>query len=292
MTVSDTIHAPLAPDAWRRRELGIFLRSRRDRMRPPGDAAGSQRRRAKGMRREEVAIMLGVSPSWYTKLEQGRDVTPSVRLLGRLADVLRLSGIEREQLMRLGVEDPAADIPEVDEAALPCARMIIDAMPTSPAFVLNARADYIACNRAARALFGDFETFAGKGNQLIALFLDDAARRSLPEWIASARSQVAMFRTAFARFVQDQQVRELVTALLDKSPEFRELWEEYELPSHSSRVVRCGLLEGNPLGFHHFTFFADLDQQLRVEVFNPIDEDTARRMAELVAAAPATAQPD
>ncbi len=292
MTVSDTIHAPLAPDAWRRRELGIFLRSRRDRMRPPGDAAGSKRRRAKGMRREEVAIMLGVSPSWYTKLEQGRDVTPSVRLLGRLADVLRLSGIEREQLMRLGVDDPAADIPEVDEAALPCARMIIDAMPTSPAFVLNARADYIACNRAARALFGDFETFAGKGNQLIALFLDEAARRSLPEWIKSARSQVAMFRTGFARFVQDSRMRELVTALLEQSAEFRNLWEEYELPSHSSRMMHCGLLAGPPLGFHHFTFFADLDQQLRVEVFNPIDEETARRMAELVAAAPATAQPD
>lgn len=289
MTVSDRIDAPLAPDAWRRRELGIFLRSRRDRMHPPSDSAGSQRRRAKGMRREEVAVMLGVSPSWYTKLEQGRDVTPSVRLLGRLADVLRLSGIEREQLMRLGVDDPAADIPEVDEAALPCARMIIDAMPTSPAFVLNARADYIACNRAARALFGDFETFAGKGNQLIALFLDDAARRSLPEWIESARSQVAMFRTAFARFVQDQRVRELVTTLLEKSPEFRELWEEYELPSHSSRVVRCGLLEGSPLGFHHFTFFADLDQQLRVEVFNPMDDYTAARMADLVATAPAIA---
>ena len=94
-----------------------------------------------------------------------------------------------------------------------------------------------------------------------------------------------MFRTAFARFVQDQRVRDLVTTLLEKSPEFRELWDEYELPSHSSRVVRCGLLEGNPMGFHHFTFFADLDQQLRVEVFNPMDDDTATRMAQLVTAA-------
>lgn len=287
MTVSDSL-----AQAWRRRELGLFLRSRRSRLAPPvAEGAPPQRRRTKGLRREEVAEMLGVSPSWYTKLEQGRDVSPSPRLLARIAEVLQLSAIEREQLWRLGMEEPMAagsfDEATFDEAALHHAQMIIDAMPYSPAFVLTSRADYVACNRAARELFGNYEGFAGNGNQLIALFMDTNVRAYLPAWQDSARSQVAMFRTAFARYVHDRRLQELVTSLLRQSAEFRQLWDEYELPLHSSRRMRyCPpdgrALTGRALDFNHFTFFADLEKQLRVEVFNPANAETQAEMAGLV----------
>lgn len=281
--------APLSTEEWRRRELGIFLRARRERLSPQAHGIEpGRRRRTKGLRREEVAGLLGVSPSWYTKLEQGLDVSPSPRLLARIADVLLLTAIEREQLLRLGMDERLDDATSaLDEAALPCAQMIIDAMPYSPAFVLTSRADYVACNRAARALFGNFELYAGQGNQLISLFLDENARLALPDWLESARSQVAMFRTAFARYVHDPRLQELVLTLLRQSPEFRQLWQEYELPSHSSRPMRYRPPDGRKLDFNHFTFFADLEKQLRVEVFNPADPETQAQMAELVKELPA-----
>ena len=286
ITLSDPVRlsSETSTEIWRRRELGIFLRSRRERLMP--EAFGidpGHRRRTKGLRREEVASLLGVSPSWYTKLEQGLDVSPSSRLLARIAEVLVLTEIEREQLLRLGMDEGLDEsIAAIDEAALPCAQMIIDAMPYSPAFVLTTRADYVACNRAARALFGNFELYAGQGNQLISLFLDENTRIALPDWQESARSQVAMFRTAFARYVHDPRLQELVLSLLRQSAEFRQLWQEYELPSHSSRAMRYRPPDGRKLDFNHFTFFADLEKQLRVEVFNPADPETQAQMAELV----------
>ncbi len=281
MTHSDTLAGqhPTDAEAWRRRELAAFLRSRRVRL-SPGERglAEGRRRRTEGLRREEMAMLLDVSASWYTKLEQGVDVTASPRLLGKLADVLQLSPVERAQLLRLGLEEPGGMAQPDAAEALPAIQMIIDAMHYAPAFVLSARADYIACNRAARAFFGDFEHFAGEGNLLISLFLDDAVRAVLPNWEESARSQVAMFRTAFARNMQDPRLQDLVLTLLENSPEFRTLWEAYELPSAASRDLRYRLPNGEQGHFRHFTFFGDLASQFRVEVFNPIGDVTLQWM--------------
>lgn len=283
MTVSDTLALDATADAWRRRELGLFLRSRRCRL-PPGDrpATDGSRRRTKGLRREEMAALLGVSPSWYTKLEQGRDVRPSSRLLGKMSEVLRLSSVEHEQLMRLGMDEPSGDMPQIDAAALDCAGLIIAAMTYSPAFILSPRADYIGCNSAARLLFGNFEEFPWHGNQLLALFLDENVERTLPDWRNSARSQVAMFRTAFARYIRSPDLQQLVETLLGKSVPFRQIWDDCELPANNSRMFEYRTPSGDRLAFRHFTFFADLEQQLRVEVFNPIEGPTQDWMEKLV----------
>ncbi|AZI34967.1 putative DNA-binding protein [Caenibius tardaugens NBRC 16725] len=279
MTQSDTLgRQPDDADAWRRRELAAFLRSRRVRLSPEDHGLSEgRRRRTTGLRREEMAMLLDVSVSWYTKLEQGVDVTASPRLLGKMADVLMLSPVERGQLLRLGLEEPGGAPPPDADDVLPSVQMIIDAMHYAPAFVLSSRADYIACNQAARAFFGNFEQFA-QNNQLISLFLDDAVRAVLPDWQESARSQVAMFRRAFARNMQDQGLQDLVRTLLEGSEEFRALWEEYALPSTASRDLRYSLPNGEQGHFRHFTFFADLENQFRVEVFNPIGDVTLQWM--------------
>ncbi|OCC24379.1 hypothetical protein MB02_07290 [Croceicoccus estronivorus] len=290
MTQSDSLIDPQLADAaaWRRKELATFLRSRRVRLSPEDHGIlSSGRRRTNGLRREEMATLLGVSVSWYTKLEQGLDVTASPRLLGKIADVLFLSPVERTQLLRLGLDEAGIPIhPSADEV-LPSVQMIIDAMHYSPAFVLTPRADYVACNRAARAFFGNFEQFSANGNQLLSLFTDDAVRKVLPDWIESARSQVAMFRTAFARNMHDPDLQDLVTTLLEESSEFRELWEQYELPSKTSRDLDYRLPDGKRCRFRHFTFFADLESEFRVEVFNPMDDATLQWMIARVDACPA-----
>ena len=270
-------------DRWRRRELAIFLRSRREALAPDshGFDAGA-RRRAKGLRREEVASLIGVSVSWYTKLEQGLAVSPSPRLLDRVAEVLRLTRTEHAHLLRLGLDTEESAAPIDRDVFLPPVQAIIDAMPASPAFVLTPRADYVACNAAARAVFGDFEKFAGEGNQLVALFLDDAPRRVLPDWQESARRQVAMFRAAFARNMRDPGLQRLVDRLLAHSPEFRELWARYELPTQGARLLEYRQTAEQMYLFQHVTLLADLDCQYRVEIFHPGNPATARWIESLL----------
>lgn len=273
------------PRHWRAQELAAFLRSRREKLSPEavGLPAG-ERRRAKGLRREEVASLLGVSPSWYTKLEQGLAVAASPRLLGRIADVLRLSRVEQAQLLRLGLGEMEAADPIDPDEILPPVQATIDAMHYLPAFVVRAaRAEYVASNAAARALFGDFRKFAGNGNQLVSLFIDDGARNSLPDWEESARRQLAMFRAAFACNVHDPDMRRLVAELTAKSAEFRELWQRYDLPSRGARKLEYLHADGQSYQFQQVIFFADSDCQYRIEVFHPDGERSRRWLEDLVA---------
>jgi transcriptional regulator with XRE-family HTH domain len=269
---------------WRAQELAIFLRSRREKLAPEAVGLSSgERRRTKGLRREEVASLLGVSSSWYTKLEQGIAASPSPRLLGRIADVLRLSRAEQAQLLRLGLGEVEAVNPISADEILPPVQSIIDAMHNLPAMVVRAsHADYVASNAAANALFGDFRKFAGNGNQLVSLFTQERARNSLPDWKESARRQLAMFRAAFARNVHDPDMRRFVADLSAKSPEFRALWQCYDLPSRGARTLDYRHADGQTYQFQLVTFFADSDCQYRVEVFHPDDERTRRWMEALV----------
>lgn len=282
---AETGEAPISPeDALRRKELAGFLRTRRTRLTPEAHGlAMSSRRRTKGLRREEVAQLLDVSPSWYTKLEQGLAVSPSPRLLGKLAEVLFLSPLERSELLRLGLPKTSAAARAVTHENLAAVQVLIDSITLSPAFVLNPRADYVGSNIAARALFGDFESFpGGYRNQLQSLFLNENTRRHLPNWDESARQQVAMFRAVFARNMHDSSVRDLVDTLLTQSAEFRALWAQHELPSQASRMLNYQFAEGVTLTLSHYTFFADLDGNYRVEVFHPADAFSRTYLADLV----------
>jgi transcriptional regulator with XRE-family HTH domain len=278
--------APASPeDSLRRKELAGFLRTRRTRLAPEAHGLSTAgRRRTKGLRREEVARLLGVSPSWYTKLEQGLAASPSPRLLAKLADVLFLSPLERSELLRLGLPKASEGVRAASDEILPEVQVLIDSITLSPAFVLNPRTDYVASNIAARALFGDFESFyGGLRNQLLSLFLNENTRRHLSNWEESARRQVAMFRAAFARNIHDPSVRELVDSLLAQSAEFRTLWERHELPSQASRMLDYQATDGVALKLINYTFFADLDGNYRVEVFHPADAFTRSYLKDVVA---------
>lgn len=281
---------PVNPDggAARRRDLADFLRTRRTRLIPAdyGLPAGP-RRRTPGLRREEVAELIGVSPSWYTKLEQGLDIRMSARVLRRLADAFRLTPMERAQLYRLALPEAAeTNLPDPDDV-LPAVQTMIDALPYSPAFILTPWGEYIGSNAAARIFFGDFETFAGpERNQLVALFLDTKVRRVLPNWRESARQQVAMFRAAYARNAHDDRFQALVTRLMAESREFVSLWNNYDLPAGPSRRLQYSSTDHGELVFECYSFYADLDGNFRVEVFTPLDEGNSRpRMLALVGAA-------
>lgn len=288
MTESDRMKLEAGgADVARRQELATFLRTRRARL-PPADLGLPQgtRRRTPGLRREEVAELIGVSPSWYTKLEQGLDIRVSSRLLRRLANTLRLTAVERVQLYRLGLPEAAnPDVP-VPEDVLPAVQTMIDGLGLSPAFILTPRGEYIGSNQAARAFFGDFETFAGpERNLLLSLFLHQPVRQYLPDWWESARQQVALFRATYARNANDPYIQALVGRLLKESPEFRELWNNYDLPVGPSRRITFDYPGSGAMTFEYYSFYADVDANFRVEIFTPLSQhETSAKMEALLRA--------
>ncbi len=283
VSLGASLNEALSADELRRRELADFLRTRRARLTPAACGLPERaRRRVNGLRREDVAALAGVSPSWYTKFEQGRDINISVRFLKKLAEIFKLTSLERAQLFELALLEPAAQaaLPG-EEDFIPALQRMIDAMTLSPAFILNVRGDYLGSNKAADVVFG--RHMPQQRNFLLSLFLDPNVKKFLPEWRGSARYHVSIFRTTYARHVGNPAFEGLISQLLEQSPEFIELWQQHEVQSH---VLRTVIFERPPLGrmrFEYLTFHADLDDNLRIDIFTPTEaHDTRQKVAQAI----------
>jgi transcriptional regulator with XRE-family HTH domain len=206
-----------------RKALGDFLRAHRERLDPP--AAFLRRRRTPGWRREELAEACGVSSTWITWLEQGRDVSASPKALMRLADTLRLIPAERAYLFELaGKRDPAAPPPAGH--ALPASILTLPEKLTIPAYVLDHTWTALAWNAAAARLFAGWLTGKHDRNLLRFVFLSPAAPRLIAGWEDRARRVVAEFRTDFSRHLRDASMQALVDELIAGSAAFRLHWQE------------------------------------------------------------------
>jgi transcriptional regulator with XRE-family HTH domain len=204
--------------------FGEFLRARRDRLRPEDfGLPPGQRRRAPGLRREEAAQLCGISPTWFTWIEQGRTSAVSVATLAAIARGLRLSRAERRYLFELAARaDPA---PPRDTDADPDAlRDLVNAVRT-PAYVLDRHWEAIAWNRAAALLLpGWLGSEASSRNLLQYVFLDRGARRVILGWADRAERLVAEFRAETAAWRDDPVRQALVHDLQDASPDFASAW--------------------------------------------------------------------
>lgn len=214
-------------------ELREFLRSRRARLTPSevGLAAGSRQRRVPGLRREELAGLAGVSVDYYTRLEQGRDITVSNEVLLAVAAALRLRDDERDYLLELAQPSRTSRKARATVAPREQVRQsilsIIDLLP-APAFVIGRRLDVLASNRLARLLLCDFDAVAPEQrNHARWVFLDPAARDRYLDWEAVARDQVASLRMQAGRYPDDAQLAALVGELTVKSQDFARWWPEH-----------------------------------------------------------------
>jgi transcriptional regulator with XRE-family HTH domain len=227
----------------RRKELGRFLRAMRERVEPSrhGIRTGT-RRRASGLLREEVALLAGISATWYTWLEQGREANPSASVLNALADVLKLLPVERVHLFKLARPERLPDAAWAgDASADPRIAELLAALSPNPAYALNRAWDFIAWNDQAAALFGGFDPAEpAKRNLLARLFLDPAWRTLFAEWEIVARSAIAQFRAATVGYASAADIRGVLDPLKALSPEFARLWAEMrveEAPIWSKRLV-------------------------------------------------------
>jgi transcriptional regulator with XRE-family HTH domain len=215
-----------------RDELADFLRRRREAIRPAEvGLAGGPRRRTTGLRREEVAMLAGMSVDYVVRLEQGRSSQPSTQLLGALARALRLSDDERDHLFHLaGHQPPPAD----GTARLARAGLLrmLDLLGDTPALVLSDLGEILAQNRASVLLTGDHTGFSGDRRYLVhRWFTEPAVRAASPpeERERHGRQLVADLRAAAGRRSGDPTVAGLVERLQAASADFRRLWAEHEV---------------------------------------------------------------
>jgi transcriptional regulator with XRE-family HTH domain len=216
----------------RQHELVAFLRSCRARLSPEqvGLPAG-QRRRTPGLRRTEVALLSGVSPEWYTRLEQGRDIHVSVHVLESLARVLRLDANERTHLFLLALRQPPPVETFSPTPISPAFQQFLTQLGTIPACVVDPRSTVVAWNTAFCVVFGDYATLPERErNSIWKLFTLPTPQRNA-EWKELAQAVLAQFRAEYGRFIEDPWWARQIAELSRISPEFRELWARHDLRS-------------------------------------------------------------
>jgi transcriptional regulator with XRE-family HTH domain len=215
----------VATDARRRALLKSFLRGHREALRPEdvGLRVGN-RRRTPGLRREEVASAADVGVTWYTFLEQGRDIRVSADALDRIAHALRLSESDTAYLFSLA-DVPRPESAQTGEAIDPRFEEVVRVI-TRPAFVISSRCDAVAYNAMADTIY---RFSAGSGpyatNFLWRFFMDPARRQLYTEWPEAPDAAVGLFRSNYASRVGDPYFEELIAALTAASADFRATWQ-------------------------------------------------------------------
>lgn len=225
------------------------------------------RRRVAGLRREEVAMLAGISVDYLVRLEQGRGPHPSAQVLGALARALRLTGDERDHLFNLaGVAPPLPG--HIDGTVRASTLRLLDRMTDLPALVLDAKGDLIAWNAMAIALHGDFTALPpDRRNFARRQFLGPAGRvvRDRDEEEAAAAESVADLRTVAARYPDDPGLRRLLAALTAGSERFRRLWAEGRVAARRSSSKTVDHPEIGPITMDcDVLLLPDTDQRLIV----------------------------
>jgi transcriptional regulator with XRE-family HTH domain len=224
-----------------RAELAAFLRARRARLRPADvgipDGGASGRRRTPGLRREEVAQLSGVGVTWYTWLEQGRDISASAQVIDALARALLLGPDEHAHLRRLAGL-PAPEPPAVTGDRIPRLQRMVDALSPNVASVCDVHLDYLAWNAAYARLRVDPAGLPdGLRNMVWMMFTSMDNRARMHRWEAAARAVLSQFRMAAAQRPGDPRFADLVSALTEASPEFRAWWPEYPVRSFRPTTI-------------------------------------------------------
>ena len=263
----------------RRAELGEFLKARRARL-SPGDFGmpNGSRRRTPGLRREEVALLAGVGVTWYTWLEQGRQINASTQVLDAVAGTLRLDRVEREHLYRLAEATPLRT--ECSRQVAPDSiREIVRSLDPLPASLINSRFDILLSNDAHEELFWDWHSMpCVHKNTLWCCVTEPSAPGKFPDYGAHVRYLVARLRSAYSRHVGDRDWEEDIRRLATLSREFAELWARHEVAEPEPRTLTYLHPRAGELRLAVSELEVPEIPETRVVVYTPKDEDTRARM--------------
>ncbi len=266
----------------RRHELAAFLRHRREHIAPEqvGLPRG-RRRRTPGLRREEVAHLSAVGVTWYTWLEQARDIQVSVQVLDALARALLLDGGERAHLFQLaGAIDPtpATTCPSVT----PALRTVLEGLEPIPACVQNSRYDILAYNRTYGLLLCDLDAVPPEDrNCLVLSYTHDEWRSSIVHLEETQRLMAARFRAAMAGHLAEPAWKMLLKRLRTESPDFREAWDRHEVVAHRTKRKEFLNRYVGRVAVDHTDLWLSPEVGPRMVTYVPADEESRRRLEKL-----------
>ncbi|SER80608.1 Helix-turn-helix domain-containing protein [Streptomyces sp. yr375] len=268
----------------RRHELAAFLRSRRERITPEqvGLPRGT-RRRTPGLRREEVAHLSAVGVTWYTWLEQSRDIHVSVQVLDALARTLELDPSERAHLFQLADATdptPAASCTGISDAV----HGLLHQLDPLPACVQNSRHDILAYNRTYAHLLGDLDAVPPEDrNSVLLIHIDPQWSESIVQLEESRRVLTAKLRASMAGHLSEPAWKMLVKRLQTESPEFRENWERYEVVATRSKTKQFRNPEVGLLTVTQTDMWLSPENGARMITYVPVDAETRARLENLYA---------
>lgn len=266
----------------RRAELGAFLRARRDAVKPeqvhlpPGRA-----RRTPGLRREEVAMLAGVSVTWFTWLEQGRRINASADVLRAIGRALLLDDAGQDHLLALAQPTLFASTPAPTPDEVPSAlHRLVDAFEPGPAFVLGPHWELLAWNDAEARLYPPITGLSGVERNLIwVLFAGVGIRDLVVDWDVHARLALAEFRAATSLVRHDPSIVALIDLLTAGSDEFRRWWPEHDVARFETRLRRFDHPHAGRLTFEYQLLTPAEWPSWRVVAHLPVpDDDSAQRL--------------
>jgi transcriptional regulator with XRE-family HTH domain len=269
---------PDAPSTDAAHELGALLRARRERLQPSDvGLPPGLRRRTRGLRREEVAGLAAISPTYYAFLEQGRGIRPSRAVLDALAGALRLDPAERDYIHAL-VHDGAAPTNAGADAEVLAVGIaaLVDRLDPQPAYVTGRCWDVLCANRAARALWTDWPALPATERNMLAWMFTPAAREVFVEWESEASAQLARFRGAAAHHPGDPEFAALIERLHATSPEVRAWWPRHDVAPLSSGRKRLRHPDLGEIEMSHVVLQVADDPEQKLVTFTAAPADEAR----------------
>ncbi|GHO55876.1 helix-turn-helix transcriptional regulator [Ktedonobacter robiniae] len=266
-----------------RGELATFLRTRRARLSPTDvGLPRTARRKTVGLRREEVAQLAGVGVTWYTWLEQGREINVSVQVLDSLARTLRLSAEEKTHLFLLAGQVPLQHPAPQQEHASPFLQKFLEHQGSSPAYIMGRRWDVLVWNRAACQVIADFAALSvGERNIVRLIFTNEEFRRRFVDWEGIAQRVLAQFRASSSHYRDDERLGALIMDLQHCSPEFARWWPRHEVQGRQDGQKEIIHSQTGLLTLDHSTFQIDGSPGLKMVIYLPANEETAKKLEQL-----------
>ena len=231
-------------DAGHRAEVTNFLRTRRDRITPEqAGIVGGRRRRVPGLRREEVALLTGISVEYYARMERGDLRGVSLEVLDSLARALQLDEAETNHLADLarapGPPPRRRRSRPAEQTVMPMLQRFLDAVTGAPMWVRDRRLDFVAANSLGRALYAPIlDDVASQGNTARFTFLNPASQVFFPDWEDNADEVVATLRTYAGQDPHDKRLTDLIGELVTRSDTFRLRWARHDVRHHRAGLKR------------------------------------------------------
>lgn len=269
----------------RYKELGDFLKTRRAKILPSQVGLSSaSHRRTPGLRREEVAHLAGVGLTWYTWLEQGREIHVSTQVIESLSRVLMLDIQERIYLHRLANQPLPEDIPGYLGTVSPILQHVLDSLIYCPSLVTDQRWNVVAWNKAAITIFGDFTKMTSRERNIVwAMFTDKKYRSLFVGWDMHAKGLLGRFRVTCGHYIEDSWLVQFIDELKMQSEEFSLWWLMHDIESNSEKFKQLNHPIVGTLDFEVCNFDVADNSGLKLIVHNPLTgTDTSTKMKTLV----------